>query len=126
MPQLGIWTPQEIADELKMPRQFVLDVIVEKRKAFKLPATKIGRSWAIVDADAQRFIEQVTNPQNLTYSPNDLAKAIGKSRKYILDQLTGYGGRKEPRLAGVKRGGRWVIAKWEAERFIGEHGKEGG
>ena len=123
MPQLGIWTPQEIADEIKMPRQFVLDVIAGKRKTYILPATKIGRSWAIVDADAQRFIEQITNPQNLTYSPSDLAKAIGKSRKYVLDALTGYGGRKEPRLAGEKRGDRWVIGKEEGDRFIGEHGK---
>ena len=34
-----------------------------------------------------------------------------------------YGGRKEPRLAGVKRGDRWVIERNEAERFIGLHVK---
>jgi hypothetical protein len=36
----------------------------------------------------------------------------------------GYSGRKAPRLAGEKRGDRWVIAKEEAERFIREHGEE--
>jgi hypothetical protein len=121
MPKLGIWTPQEIADEIGMSRQFVIDIIVGKTKKHSLSATKIGWVWAIADADARKFIDAFSSPQKEWYSPQDLAKTIGKSRKYVLDALTGYGGRKEPRLAGVKRGERWVISRVEGDRFIGEH-----
>jgi hypothetical protein len=124
MPNLGIWTPQEIADAIGMSRQFVVDIIVGKTKKYSLSATKIGWGWAIADAEARRFIDAFFSPQKDFYSPNDLAKAIGKSRKYVLDALTGYGGRTAPRLAGVKRGERWCISREEAERFIREHGKE--
>jgi hypothetical protein len=124
MPKIGVWTPQEIADSIEMPRQFVLDIIAGKRKKYFLPASKIGRSWGIADSDAVAFIDRYRNPEEDSYTPNSLAKAIGKSRKYVLDSLTGYGGRKlPPRLKGGKRGDRWVIRKEEAERFIGEHVK---
>jgi hypothetical protein len=124
MPKLGIWTPQEIADEIGMSRQFVVDIIVGKTKKYSLSATKIGWGWAIADADARKFIEEFSNPQKEHYTPQQIATAIDKSRKYVLDALTGYGGRKEPRLAGEKRGDRWVIGKEEGDRFIGEHGQE--
>jgi len=126
MPKIGVWTPQEIADSIEMPRQFVLDIIAGKRKKYFLPASKIGRSWGIADSDAVAFIDRYRDSEEDSYTPNSLAKAIGKSRKYVLDSLTGYGGRKEPRLAGVKRGDRWVIEREEAERFIGLHVKDGG
>ncbi len=121
MPELGIWTPQEIADEIGMSRQFIVDIIVEKTKKYRLSATKRGRTWLISDAEAKAFIERFRNPQPESYTINTVAKAIGKSHKYVKDALTGYGGRKEPRLAGVKRGDRWVIGKEEAERFISMH-----
>jgi hypothetical protein len=121
MPNLGIWTPQEIADEIGMSRQFVVDIIVGKTKKYSLSATKIGWGWAISDADARKFIDAYSNPVKEHYTPQDIATAIGKSRKYVLDALTGYGGRKEPRLAGTKRGDRWVVEKEEAERFISAH-----
>jgi hypothetical protein len=126
MPKLGIWTPQEIADEIGMSRQFVIDIIVGKTKKHSLSATKIGWAWAITDADARKFIDAFSSPQKESYSPQDIAAAIGKSRKYVLDALTGYGGRKEPRLAGEKRGERWIVTKEDAERFIESHRKGDG
>ena len=123
MPELGFWTPSELAERLGKSRQFVIDCISGRTSRYSLPAKKFGRAWVIADKDAQEFIEQVTNPQKTTYTPNDIAQAIGMTRKYVQDQLTGYGGRKEPRLAGVKRGDRWVIEREEAERFIGLHPK---
>jgi hypothetical protein len=126
MPDYGIWVPQEIADELGMSRQFVIDVIIGKIKKYKLNAKKKGRFWIVADADAQQFIQEFRNPvkeEKDFYTPQDIAKAIGKSRKYVLDALTGYGGRTTPRLAGEKRGDRWCISRVEAERFIEEHGK---
>ncbi len=123
MPKLGVWTPQEIADEIQMSRQFVVDIIVGKTKKYSLSAVKIGWGWAIADADARKFIDAFLSPEKEWYTPNDIARTINKSRKYVLDALTGYGGRKEPRLAGVKRGDRWVIEREEAERFIGLHPK---
>jgi hypothetical protein len=127
MPEYGIWAPQEIADELGMSRQFVIDVITGKIKKYSLPAKKKGHFWFVTDTDAKAFIQEVRSPsvkEKLEYSPNDIAKAINKSRKYVLDALTGYSGRKSPRLAGEKRGDRWIVSKEEAERFIGEHVKE--
>ena len=125
MPEFGVWTPQEIADELDMSRQFVIDVIVGKTKEYTLNAKKIGRSWLISDADAKAFIDEYRSFGKDSYSPNDIAKAIGMTRTHVMNALTGYGGRKEPRLAGVKRGDRWVIEKGEAERFIAEHQRDG-
>jgi hypothetical protein len=121
MPEFGVWTPQEIADEIGMSRQFVIDIIVGKRKTYTIPAKKLSRNWVVGDSDAKSFIDRYRNPQKEWYTPQDIAKAINKSRKYVLDQLTGYGGRKEPTLKGEKRGDRWVIEREEAERFIGEH-----
>jgi hypothetical protein len=121
MPNLGIWTPQEIADEIGMSRQFVIDIIVGKTKKYSLSATKIGWGWAIADADARKFIDEYSNQQKEWYTPQDIATAIAKSRKYVLDALTGYGGRKTPRLVGEKRGDRWIVEKEEAERFISVH-----
>jgi hypothetical protein len=123
MSKIGYWTTDQIADELKMSRQFVIDAITG-RSPYKLQATKLGRMWVIAEADAKSFIERVNDSSKEFYSPNDIAIAIGKSRPYVLDALTGYGGRKlPPRLKGEKRGDRWVIEKGEAERFIGLHGK---
>jgi hypothetical protein len=122
MPELGVWTPQEIADEIGMSREFVIAVITGKTAKHSLNAIKRGRSWLVADAEARDFIERYRNPQKEWYTPNDIAKAIEKSRPYVLDALTGYGGRKlPPRLKGEKRGDRWVIEKEEAERFIRLH-----
>jgi hypothetical protein len=123
MAELEVWTPQEIAGEIGMSRQFIINVILGKTSKYVLNATKKGRTWLISEAEAVAFISKYRNPQKDWYTPNDLAKAINKSRKYVLDALTGYGGRKEPRLSGTKRGDRWVISREEAERFIGEHVK---
>jgi hypothetical protein len=124
MPELGVWTPQEIADEIGMSREFVIAVITGKTAKHSLSAIKRGRSWLVADAEAKAFIERYRNPQKDWYTPNDIAKAIGKSRPYVLDALTGYGGRKTPRLAGEKRGDRWIVDPEEAKRFIGLHGNE--
>ncbi len=121
MTEINFWTPKELADELELSVQYVYQIIKGKHPSLTLNVQRIGGRWLISAPDAQTFIEEYRNPQR--YTPQDLATAIGKSRKYVLDALTGYGGRKEPRLAGEKRGDRWVIAKEEAERFIREHGK---
>jgi hypothetical protein len=123
MPDLGVWTPQEIADEIGMSREFVVTAIKGRTARYSLSATKKGRTWLISDADAKEFIDKFRNPVRQWYTPNDIAKAIGMTRTYVMNCITGYGGRKEPRLAGVKRGDRWCIGKEEAERFIGEHGR---
>jgi hypothetical protein len=121
MSDLGVWTPQEIADEIDVSRQWVIDVIVGKTKRYTLPASKKGRNWLISDNDARRFISEYQNLEQEFYTPLKIAQAIGMTRKYVLDCLTGYGGRVDPRLLGEKRGTRWVIGKAEAERFIREH-----
>ena len=123
MPEPDLWTLQEIADEIGKPRQFVIDIVLEKNKKYILHARKIGRSWLVNDSDAKSFIERFRDPQSEWYYINTIAKAIGKSHKYVKDALTGYGGRKEPRLAGEKRGDRWVISREEGDRFIKEHGE---
>ncbi len=124
MPQFGVWTPQEIAGELDMSRQFVIDVIVGKTKGYTLNAEKIGRNWVVSDVDAKAFINEYRNFEKESYSPGEIAKAIGMTRTYIKNCLTGYSGRKDPSLIGEKRGERWTISKTEAERFIREHQKE--
>jgi hypothetical protein len=121
MPELGVWTPQEIADEIGMSREFVIAVITGKTSRHTLSATKKSRTWLISEADAKNFIDKFRNPVKEWYTPNDIAKAIGMTRTYIMNCLTGYGGRKEPRLAGVKRGDRWCIGKEEGDRFVREH-----
>ncbi len=123
MPEPDLWTLQEIADEIGKPRQFVIDIVLEKNKKYILHARKIGRSWLVNDSDAKSFIERFRDPQSEWYYINTIAKAIGKSHKYVKDALTGYGGRKEPRLAGEKRGDRWFISREEGDRFIKEHGE---
>jgi transcriptional regulator with XRE-family HTH domain len=117
--QIDFWTPQELADELELSVQYVYQIIKGKHASLTVNVQRIGGRWLILDEDAQRFIAEYRNPQH--YTPQDLAKAIGKSRKYVLDALTGYGGRKEPRLAAEKRGDRWIVAKEDAERFIRQH-----
>jgi hypothetical protein len=119
--QLNLWTTKQIADELDLSVSYVLQVIYGNFPLQTLKAQKLGDRWLIPEDEAQRFIREYRNPSY--YTPQDIATAIGKSRKYVLDALTGYGGRKEPRLAGEKRGDRWVIGKEEAERFIREHGE---
>jgi hypothetical protein len=121
MPELGVWTPQEIADEIGMSREFVMSVINGKTAKHSLIAVKKGRTWLIAEDEATGFIERFRNPQKEWFTPNDIATAIGKSRPYVLDALTGYGGRKTPRLTGEKRGDRWVVEKEEAEGFISAH-----
>ena len=121
MPEFGVWTPQEIADELEMSRQFVIDVIVGKTKGFSLSAKKIGRSWVIADIDAKNFIATYRNLNKESCSPKEIANVIGMTRTYVMNCLTGYGGRKEPTLTGKKLGGRWIIEKEEAELFIKKH-----
>jgi hypothetical protein len=127
MPHLGFWTPHEIADELDLSATFVLRIINNELPYQFIQATKVSGRWLIETPEAERFISQYRSSGKTRakdfYSPQDLAKAIDKSRKYVLDALTGYGGRKEPRLAGEKRGERWVISREEGDRFIGEHGK---
>jgi hypothetical protein len=119
--QLNLWTTKQIADELNLSVSYILQVIYGNFPLQTLEAQKVGDRWLISEQEALRFIAEYRNPQHCT--PQDIAKAIGKSRKYVLDALTGYGGRKEPLLAGVKRGERWCISKEEGERFIGEHRK---
>jgi AraC-like DNA-binding protein len=123
MSDLGVWTPQEIADEIDVSRQFVIDVITGKTKRYTLPASKKGRNWLISESDAKQFIREYRTLESEFYTPLQIAQAVGMTRKYVLDQLTGYGGRKKPRLAGEKRGDRWVVTKEEAERFIDLHRK---
>jgi hypothetical protein len=119
--EFNFWTPAQIADELKVSHDYILQIISGKFPLLQLDATKVGGRWLITENEAKRFIREYHAPPY--YTPQDIAEAIGMTRKYVLDQLTGYGGRKEPRLAGTKRGDRWVIEKGEAERFIGLHQK---
>jgi hypothetical protein len=123
MPELGFWTPTELADHVGKSRQFIIDCITGRTSRYPLTAKKLGRVWVIADVDAQELIQQITKPQKEWYTPNDIAKAIRMTRTHVLNCLTGYGGKQAPRLAGTKRGDRWVISREEAERFIGEHVK---
>lgn len=125
MPQFDFWTPQQIAEELGLTTGYVVEIIGGKAISINLPAIKVSGRWLISDADAKAFIEKYRSTEKEFYTPRDIAKAIGKSRNYVLDALTGYGGRKEPRLVAEKKGDRWVVEKGEAERFIKEHQKGG-
>ncbi len=122
MSEFNFWTPAQIADELKVSHDYILQIISRKFPLLHLEATKVGGRWLIAEDEAQRFINEYHNPPY--YTPQDIAGRIGMTRKYVLDALTGYGGRKEPRLMGVKRGDRWVIEKEEGDRFIGLHVKD--
>lgn len=115
-----MWTTKEIANELSMSRQFVIDSITG-RSPYKLVAQKFGSVWCISDTDAKAFIHLVKNLYVDSYTPQQIADEIGKSRKYVLDALTGYGGKKPPRLKGEKHGKHWLIQKDEAQSFINEH-----
>jgi hypothetical protein len=122
---INFWTIRQIAEELDVTPEYLQLIIAGNYPLRTLNATKIAGRWLVEDVEAKRFIHEFKNPSYLT--PQDIAKSIGKSRKYVLDQLTGYGGRKlPPRLKGEKKGDRWVIEKGEAERFIELHRKEGG
>jgi AraC-like DNA-binding protein len=120
--QLNLWTTKKIADELNLSVSYVLQVIYGNFPFQTLEAQKVGDRWLISEKEALRFIDEYRNPQH--YTPQDIATAIGKSRKYVLDSLTGYGGRRKPRLAGEKRGDRWVISRIEGDRFINLHRNE--
>jgi hypothetical protein len=121
VPHFDFRTLQQLADELDVTVQYIHRIRKGVHPLKSLDATKIGGRWVVATDEANRFLREYRAPSY--YTPQDIAEAIGMTRKYVLDALTGYGGRKEPRLAGVKRGDRWVIAKVEAQRFIGEHGK---
>jgi hypothetical protein len=119
--EFNFWTPAQIAEELKVSHDYILQIISGQYPLLYLDATKLGGRWLITEDEARRFIREYRSPPY--YTPQDIAEAIGMTRKYVLDALTGYGGRKEPRLAGEKRGDRWVISREEGDRFIGEHRK---
>jgi hypothetical protein len=121
VPEINFWTTQQIADELEVTPEYLQLIIAGKYPLRTLKASKIAGRWLIEDTEAKRFIDEFKTPSY--YTPQDIATSIKMSRKYVLDALTGYGGRKEARLVGEKRGERWCIEKEEAERFIGEHGR---
>jgi hypothetical protein len=112
-------TFQQLADELKVTVQYIHRIREGKHPLHSLEAEKIGGRWVVAEEEAVRFLAEYRTPPY--YTPQDIAKAIDMTRKYVLDALTGYGGRKERRLAGEKRGDRWVVDPEEAKRFIGEH-----
>lgn len=121
MPEFNFWTPKQVADELGLSSGYVVELINGKSPNLDLPATKVGKQWLIADKDAREFIEKYRSSEKEFYSPGELAKAIGKSRPYIINALTGYGGRREPSLKAEKQNNRWIISKEEAERFISLH-----
>lgn len=125
MAPFEFWTPQQIAEELGLTTGYIAKILGGKSANKTLPAIKVSGRWLITDTDAKAFIEKFRSTEKEFYTPGDIAKAIGTSRTYVLYALTGYGGRKEPRLAGEKRGQRWVIGKDEAEGFIAEHRGDG-
>jgi hypothetical protein len=114
-------TFQQLADELKVTVQYIHRIREGKHPLHSLEAEKIGGRWVVAEEEAVRFLMEYHSPPY--YTPQDIAEAIGMTRKYVLDALTGYGGRKEPRLAGEKRGDRWCIGKEEGDRFVRKHGK---
>jgi transcriptional regulator with XRE-family HTH domain len=121
MSQFDFWTPQQIAEELGVTTGYISKILGGKSSNLTLTALKVSGRWLIADADAKAFIEKFKSTEKEFYTPGEIAKAIGTSRTYVLYALTGYGGRKTPRLVGEKRGDRWVVEKEEAERFISAH-----
>jgi predicted transcriptional regulator len=124
VPPFNFRTLQQLADELGVTVQYIHRIRKGDHPLKSLDATKIGGRWVVTTDEASRFLREYRTPSY--YTPQDIAEAIGMTRKYVLDALTGYGGRKTPRLVGEKRGDRWVIGKEEGDRFIGEHGKGDG
>ena len=117
-PLEGYWTPQQIADEIKRSTVFVIDCLKGQGKiALKGIQFGKGKNWFIKDEEARAFILKVQE-EDRNWSPAQLAKAVGKSRDYILDAITGYGGTREPRLRAVKEKQGWVIEAADAEEFI--------
>jgi len=117
-PLEGYWTPKQIADTLKRSRTFVTDCLQGKRK-IALKGIRVGarQEWFIKDADAREFIHKV-QAEDQFWSPAQLAKATGKSRQYIVNVITGYGGTCEPRLKAIRVKQGWLIERADAEAFI--------
>ena len=114
-----LWTIQEIAQHLQVSSNYILQIIKGKYPLQTLNATKIGRQWLVNDQDAQEFFEKYQNPDFLT--PQQIADEIQKSRKWVVDQLTGYGGKEAPTLLGEKVGNRWIVPVNEGRAFIEHH-----
>ena len=117
-PLEGYWTPQQIADAIKRSNIFVIRCLRSEGKR-ELKGIQLGKgnSWFIKDVDAREFIRKV-QAEDQFWTPAQLAKAIGKSRKYILDAITGYERTREPRLRAVKEKRGWLIKRADAEAFI--------
>jgi predicted transcriptional regulator len=112
-------TLQQLADELGVTVQYIHRIRQGEHPLKSLDATKIGGRWFVASEEAERFLREYRTPSY--YTPKDIAERIGMTRKYVLDSLTGYGGKQDPKLLGEKRGDRWVVTKEEAERFIELH-----
>jgi hypothetical protein len=117
-PLEGYWNTNQLMEATKRSRTFVTDCLQGKGK-MALKGIRIGtrQEWYVEDAVAREFIRRVEQ-EDRRKSPAQLAKAVGKSRKYILDAITGYGGTREPRLRAVKEKQGWVIEEADAEEFI--------
>ena len=111
-----IWTIQEIAQHLEVSSNHIQQIIKGKYPLIKLNATKVGRQWLVNDQDAQEFFKKFKTPDYLT--PQQIADELQKSRKWVVNQLTGYGGKREPTLLGEKVGNRWIVPVNEANAFI--------
>lgn len=111
------WTTQEIADTLSKSRQFVVDAINGKSGQHSLKAVKVNGKWFVSDKDAQDFIQYHRHKEKYV-SPIFIARAIGRSRQFVMDAITGYGGNRSPILKAKKEGERWFISSTDAEEFI--------
>ena len=113
-------TTQEIADAISKSRKCVVDAINAKADEEPLRAIKVNGKWFIAQEDAQEFIKRHQEKKSC-FSPSSLAKAIGKSRQYVMDSITGYGGKREPTLRATKQGQHWLISETDAQEFIQRH-----
>ncbi|KAI9129045.1 hypothetical protein [Acaryochloris sp. CCMEE 5410] len=111
------WTTQEIADALSKSRQFVVDAINGKSTQRPLQAIKISGKWFVSDKDAQDFIQYHRRKESFV-SPIFVARAIGRSRQFVMDAITGYGGSRTPILKAKRQSNRWLISTSDAEEFI--------
>lgn len=111
------WTTQEIADALSKSRQFVVDAISGKSNQRPLQAIKVNGKWFVSDEDAQDFI-QYHRSQETYVSPIYVAQAIGRSRQFVMDAITGYGGSRAPTLKAKRQRNRWLISTSDADEFI--------